>query len=1229
MGDSAEMDQSTSVSSLRARFEQMKTSQPATPSPPTISPKPSRLSQDPPPQAPPPSSEGSREVTRAFEMAEQRQDDEEAVVEMQGSEPEERLELMADLERQAIPPARPPKPSAPIRPPAITIAAPFPSAAFSNTPELPAPPTPRALPPPPRTGLIDAAQPDSAPPTPTASRPSISQTPSLRRPAPPPPLRPRPPSSVSFVDDSPLTAVPALPNSQPQVLSPPLCPAPPALSVRSLASRFNDPSPFFRSASPASSMGRSNSSSASDCERENLSEDEESVATPEDEDGRSSSAGSLYSSSPEGSVQLKARPVIPPRPALFQSSQPLASPRGVVPPPLPRRTSTTSIHSSNGFSTTRSTSPVSISPTDARSSASTPAPSGSFAPPTLLSPPPRRNSVPTGAPPALPARKTSIHTPSVPPRTSSAPSPSPAATPTSASLPYIPPPPPTRTAPSSGSITPRRPDFGNPAGEDGSSDEDEEDNILARSQEFPDSTFANRRPPVLRNRRPVQTTHGLSAFAVRGHLVVTAHHRLHFWNPSASSASSDLVIANDQQKFLAVEFRAADETTPDDDGRLLWCGTKDGTLYEVDTEHRVVVQLRQKLHVGAVNWIFRVGRAMVTIDDMGKVLYWGTSRAPDGSERAPELSAGPHKAQRMTGEKQTWAAMIGDELWASSGPTTKPGSSAVLMRSPQIRVYDPSSAKEGAFSVLPRPVVTPESAGHIGAVTCHAIVPHQDHLVYLGHDNGYISVWDRASYAYLLVQRISPYSISALCGVRKYLWAGFRTGVVQVLDVSSEPWVVNKAWKAHKDPVIRLTVDPASLWKDETLQVASASHNEVCLWDGFLRDDWLDSELHLRQPDYCTFRTIRTLSVSWNIDSCRPSDLHGSTENLEFLQQAITSAGTPEIISFGFQEAIDLENKKLTAKSMLMGKKKTEQKLSDGLSSAYRQWHDKLVQAVRLAMPADSPYTVVHVGDLVGLLSCIFVKNSEMHRLRDIALITVKTGLGGRHGNKGAILSRFVFDDSSICFINCHLAAGQSHRRQRDRDLAQILEEKANFSELGSSSPGAYAPGSSGTMVFDHELTILSGDLNYRIDARRDVVVSAVASGNSESLLQHDQLLQNLATNQTFRLRSFKEPAIHFPPTYKYDPGTDQYDSSAKKRIPAWCDRVLYRADRADKVTPLQYRRWEVNVSDHRPISAAFDLRIKSVVPEKRSAVWAEIEASWFAVEGSILQEMREYYAGK
>lgn len=55
-----------------------------------------------------------------------------------------------------------------------------------------------------------------------------------------------------------------------------------------------------------------------------------------------------------------------------------------------------------------------------------------------------------------------------------------------------------------------------------------------------------------------------------------------------------------------------------------------------------------------------------------------------------------------------------------------------------------------------------------------------------------------------------------------------------------------------------------------------------------------------------------------------------------------------------------------SVESMLLGKKK-ESKFADGVSPSYRLWHDKLVQAVRLAMPPECPYTVVHVGDLVGV----------------------------------------------------------------------------------------------------------------------------------------------------------------------------------------------------------------------------------------------------------------------
>jgi hypothetical protein len=75
-------------------------------------------------------------------------------------------------------------------------------------------------------------------------------------------------------------------------------------------------------------------------------------------------------------------------------------------------------------------------------------------------------------------------------------------------------------------------------------------------------------------------------------------------------------------------------------------------------------------------------------------------------------------------------------------------------------------------------------------------------------------------------------------------------------------------------------------------------------------------------------------------------------------------------------------------------------------------------------------------------------------------------------------VARFVIDDSSICFINCHLAAGQNHVRQRNADVTGMLEERAVFSE--TDLPLAYVGGGDGSMVLDHELVFVSSRCKFR-----------------------------------------------------------------------------------------------------------------------------------------------------
>ena len=202
--------------------------------------------------------------------------------------------------------------------------------------------------------------------------------------------------------------------------------------------------------------------------------------------------------------------------------------------------------------------------------------------------------------------------------------------------------------------------------------------------------------------------------------------------------------------------------------------------------------------------------------------------------------------------------------------------------------------------------------------------------------------------------------------------------------------------------------------------------------------------------------------------------------------------------------------------------------------------------------------------------------------------------------SKGAIILRFLLDDTSLCLINCHLAAGQSQTIHRNNDVAAILEASVLTPERDPMARyDTYTGGGDGSMVLDHEICILNGDLNYRIDTMgRDTVIKFINSKDYSRLLERDQLLVSRRRNPGFRLRAFDESPIRFAPTYKYDLNSNKYDTSEKHRAPAWCDRILHRGSR--KIKQIDYNRHELQISDHRPVSADFEISIKKVLPVER-----------------------------
>jgi hypothetical protein len=210
-----------------------------------------------------------------------------------------------------------------------------------------------------------------------------------------------------------------------------------------------------------------------------------------------------------------------------------------------------------------------------------------------------------------------------------------------------------------------------------------------------------------------------------------------------------------------------------------------------------------------------------------------------------------------------------------------------------------------------------------------------------------------------------------------------------------------------------------------------------------------------------------------------------------------------------------------------------------------------------------------------------------------------------------------------MCFVNCHLAAGQSQTKDRNTDISLILESTILPAERDLTvRQDSFIGGGDGSMIMDHEICVVNGDLNYRIDTMgRDTVVNAVKANNLSKLLERDQLLASKRKNPWFRLCAFHELPITFAPTYKYDVGTDSYDTSEKKRAPAWCDRLLYRGH--DRVSQLDYRRHEVRVSDHRPVSGMFEMVIKRVSPKKRAVKWDECQRQLVELKEKLASESR------
>ncbi|MBN3314849.1 PI5PA phosphatase, partial [Atractosteus spatula] len=244
-------------------------------------------------------------------------------------------------------------------------------------------------------------------------------------------------------------------------------------------------------------------------------------------------------------------------------------------------------------------------------------------------------------------------------------------------------------------------------------------------------------------------------------------------------------------------------------------------------------------------------------------------------------------------------------------------------------------------------------------------------------------------------------------------------------------------------------------------------------------------------------------------------------------------------------------------------------------------------------------YVLVTSQRMQGVLLLIFAKYYHLPFLRNVQTESTRTGLGGYWGNKGGVSARMAVFGHTVCFLNCHLPAHMENSEQRMEDFESILQQQQFDGQAAA--------------VLDHDVVFWFGDLNFRIEDYEIQFVKNAIDGNKLSLLwDKDQL--NMAKGSESVLEEFHEGPLKFPPTYKFDVGSNTYDTSMKKRKPAWTDRILWKTklpsssspslSKARKrssatglhsglrVTQHCYRsHMEYLVSDHKPVSAIFTLQ--------------------------------------
>ncbi|CAI9090780.1 OLC1v1025619C3 [Oldenlandia corymbosa var. corymbosa] len=492
-----------------------------------------------------------------------------------------------------------------------------------------------------------------------------------------------------------------------------------------------------------------------------------------------------------------------------------------------------------------------------------------------------------------------------------------------------------------------------------------------------------------------------------------------------------------------------------------------------------------------------------------------------------------------------------------------------------------------------------------------ALVATVDGMIWTGCANGSLVRWDGNGNR-LKDFQYHFFAVQSLCTFGSRIVVGYSSGTVQVLDLDGN---LIGGWVAHHSPVIDLAVGAGYV-------LSLANHGGIRGWSitspGPV-DRILHAELARKDFLYTRLENLKILAGTWNV-------AQGRAAYDSLISWIGAAAVDVDIVVTGLQEV------EMGAGFLAMSAAKETVGLE---GSAVGQWWLDMI-----GKTLDEGSTFMRVGSrqLAGLIIAVWVRKSLRTYVGDIDVAAVPCGFGRAIGNKGAVGLRMRIYGRILCFVNCHFAAHLEAVNRRNEDFDYVYRTMvftrpssfSNASAAGMSSSvqvprNGNATGSNVVEVMpelsEADMVVFLGDLNYRLygisyDEARDFI----SQRSFDWLRERDQLRAEMEAGNVFQ--GMREAVIKFPPTYKFEKhqeGLAGYDSGEKKRIPAWCDRILYRDSRSHSActcsldcpvvsSVLQYEAcMDVTDSDHKPVRCIFSVEIARVDESVRRQEFGEI----------------------